>query len=86
VIHRQEELMSTLLAVGIVGVLIALIILTELLAATLPLLLVVTMVPPHERAQLAELLAAADHSRRLRFWPALRTATAARRHQIPPPS
>jgi hypothetical protein len=86
VIHRQEELMSTLLAVGIVGVLIALIILTELLAATLPLLLVVTMVPPHERAQLAELLAATDHSRRLRLWPALRTATATRRHQNPPAS
>lgn len=71
--------MSTLLVVGIVGLLIVLIGLTELLAASIPLLLVILMVPHHERAQLAELIAAADRSRRLRLWPALRAAIAARR-------
>lgn len=71
--------MSTLVAVGIVGLVIVLVGLTELLAAALPLLLVITMVPHQERAQLAELIAAVDQSRRLRLWPALRAAIAARR-------
>ncbi|GAA0474393.1 hypothetical protein Ade02nite_74970 [Paractinoplanes deccanensis] len=71
--------MSTLAVVGVVGLLVVLIALTEVIAASLPLLLVITMVPHHERAQLAELIAATDGSRRLRLWPALRAAVAARR-------
>jgi hypothetical protein len=58
---------------------VVLIVLLELTAAALPLIIVVTLVPPHERPQLAELLASIDSSRRLRLWPALRAAVAARR-------
>jgi hypothetical protein len=60
---------------------LAFIVLTELIAAVLPLVLVVALVPREERRDLAELLAAADSSRRLRLWPALRVAVAARRRQ-----
>jgi putative exporter of polyketide antibiotics len=51
----------------------------ELVAAALPILIVITMVPPEQRGGLAELLAAADSSRRLRLWTALRVAVKARR-------
>jgi len=51
----------------------------EAIAAVLPLLIVLTLVPPQERGAVAELLAAVDSSRRLRLWPALRAAVAARR-------
>ncbi|MFF5084713.1 hypothetical protein ACFY36_47380 [Actinoplanes sp. NPDC000266] len=71
--------MSAYTVMGLVALLVALVALTEVLAASVPLLLVITMVPPHERAQLAELIAAADRGRRLRLWPALRAAVAARR-------
>jgi hypothetical protein len=63
----------------IVIAVIVMIALTELAAATLPILIVVTLVPPEHRAGLAEVLAAADSSRRLRLWPALRAAVTARR-------
>jgi hypothetical protein len=52
---------------------------SELLAAVLPLLVLVLLVPPEERAELAALVAATDSSRRLRLWPALRVAVLARR-------
>ena len=52
---------------------------TELLAAVLPLLIVLAFVPPAQRSVLADLLAASDSSRRLRCWPALRLAVASRR-------
>ena len=71
--------MSTLLIAGIVAGLIVLIVLTELASATLPLLVVITLVPPDERQQLAELIATLDRRRRLRLWPALRAGVAARR-------
>jgi putative exporter of polyketide antibiotics len=74
-------MMTTLIVVGIVGVLVVVVALTEVVAAAVPLLLVITMVPPQERAQLAELIAATDRTRRLRLWPALRAAIAARRHR-----
>jgi hypothetical protein len=64
-----------LLAIGV----IALFVLTELTAAVLPVIVVVTMVPPEERHDLAKLLAAADSRRRLRLWRALRVAVKARR-------
>jgi hypothetical protein len=51
----------------------------ELLAAVLPLILVLTLVRPEERRTLADLLAAADCSHRLRLWSALRRAVATHR-------
>ncbi len=55
--------------------------LAELAAAVLPILIVVMLVPPEERQTLAALVAAADSSRRLRLWPALRTAVKLRRNE-----
>lgn len=52
---------------------------TEILAAVLPILVVVILVPPHERAALADLIAATDRSRKLRLWSALRVSVGARR-------
>lgn len=62
-----------------VAALVILLVLSEIVAAVLPVVIVVTLVPPHEREDLARLLAACDSSRRLRLWPALRTAVEARR-------
>ncbi|KUL27184.1 hypothetical protein [Actinoplanes awajinensis] len=73
--------MEPLVLVSAVAALIIFVVLTELVAAAIPVLIVITLVPPAERADLARLLAAADSSRRLRLWPALRIATAARRRQ-----
>lgn len=70
---RAELIM--LAAIAIVIVLAVL----EVIAAILPLLIVLTLVPPDERTAVAQLLAAVDSSRRLRLWPALRAAVAARR-------
>lgn len=58
---------------------LAVIIVTELVAATLPVVIVIATVPPEEREGLARLLAACDSSRRLRLWKALRLAVRARR-------
>jgi hypothetical protein len=58
---------------------VALLVLTEIIAAVLPMVIVLLFVPPHERDGLARLLAVCDSSRRLRLWPALRAAVAARR-------
>jgi hypothetical protein len=58
---------------------LALLILTELVAAALPVIIVIAMVPPQERDGLARLLAVCDSSRKLRLWPALRLAVRARR-------
>jgi hypothetical protein len=60
-------------------IVIALFILTELIASAVPVLIVAPMVPPEERHGLAELVAAADSRRRLRLWRALRVAVMARR-------
>ncbi|WP_229068213.1 hypothetical protein [Actinoplanes sp. DH11] len=60
---------------------LAVIVVTELLAAVLPVVIVIAMVPPHEREGLARLLAACDSSRRLRLWPALRLAVMMRREE-----
>jgi hypothetical protein len=62
-----------------VAAVVVLLVVTELLTAVLPLIIVLVMVPPEERHGVAELLAAADSSRRLRFWRALRVAVLARR-------
>ena len=62
-----------------VALAIIVIVMMEVIAAVLPVVVVILLVPPHERAGLAELIAAADSSRRLRMWPALRVAVRARR-------
>jgi hypothetical protein len=73
--------MTVSLVIVAMGALMVLI-LTELVAATLPVVIVIAMVPPEERESLARLLAACDSSRRLRLWPALRLAVRARRRQL----
>jgi len=67
---------AIVIAVGAVVMLFAL---TELAAAVLPLIIILAAVPPEDRRALAELIAAADSSRRLRLWPALMVAIRARR-------
>jgi putative exporter of polyketide antibiotics len=69
---------ETLMVLAVVG-LVLVVIAAEIIAAVLPILIVITLVPPEERPALAELLAAADSSRRLRLWTALRVAVKARR-------
>ncbi|BCY13056.1 hypothetical protein [Actinoplanes sp. L3-i22] len=71
--------MNFLVIAALVAALVAFFLVTELLAAALPLLIVIVLVPAHERPALAALVAATDHRRRLRLWPALRTAVATRR-------
>lgn len=73
--------MDSLAVAGIVAALVMFVVVSELVAAAIPMIIVITLVPPHERADLARVLAAADSSRRLRLWPALRLATTARRRQ-----
>jgi len=65
--------------VGAVGAFVGLVVVVELAAAVLPLVIILTFVPPCERAVLAELIAATDSSRRLRVGQALRLAVEARR-------
>lgn len=71
--------MTQIAVLAAVAALVMLFVLAEIAAAVLPLIIVVTMVPPEERHQLAQLIAACDSSRRLRIWPALRVAVKARR-------
>ena len=62
-----------------VAALVMLFVLAEIAAAVLPLIIVLALVPPDQRRDLAEVLAAYDSSRKLRLWPALRAAVRARR-------
>ncbi|GAA4588099.1 hypothetical protein BJY16_008445 [Actinoplanes octamycinicus] len=71
--------MTDLTTAGLIAALVGLFLVSELAAATLPLLIVIAVVPPHERPALAAVLAATDSRRRLHVWPALRTAVADRR-------
>ncbi|MFI5909553.1 hypothetical protein [Dactylosporangium sp. NPDC051541] len=71
----------TVYAVIIAGVAVLALIVTELVAAALPVLIVITFVPPEEREALARLLAAVDSSRRFRLWSALRLAVRERRRE-----
>jgi hypothetical protein len=73
--------MSALAVVATVAGLVAFFIIAELAAAVLPILIIVAFVPPEERRGLAELMAAADSSSRLRLWTALRVAVTARRRE-----
>jgi hypothetical protein len=78
VVH-QEASMNELAVMAAVAAFIFVVVLMEIAAAALPLIIVITLVPPGERAELADLLAACDSSRRLRLWTALHAAVAARR-------
>lgn len=71
--------MNDVAVLAAVACLVMLFVMAEIIAAVLPVIIVVVLVPPEERAALADLIAATDSSRRLRLWPALRTAVAARR-------
>ena len=71
---------STLLA-GIIALLVLLFVLSEIVSAVLPLIIVLTCVPEREREALAKVLAALDSSRRLRLWPTLRLAVTMRRQE-----
>ncbi|BCJ55620.1 hypothetical protein Asp14428_70950 [Actinoplanes sp. NBRC 14428] len=73
--------MSDLMIIGMVAGIVVFVVVVELAAAVLPVLIVVTLVPPEERHGLAECLAAADSSRRLRVWRALRAAVVNRRRE-----
>jgi len=64
-----------------VAALVMLFVLAEIAAAALPLILVIALVPPEQRKDLAEVLAAYDSSHKLRLWPALRAAVRTRRRQ-----
>jgi hypothetical protein len=61
---------------------LAVIVVAELVAAVLPVVIVIAMVPPHERDALARLLAVCDSSPKLRLWPTLRVAVRARREEL----
>lgn len=71
---------STVLA-GIIASLVLLFILSEIVAAVLPLVIVLLAVPDRERETLARVLAALDSSRRLRLWTTLRFAVTMRRQE-----
>jgi hypothetical protein len=73
--------MTSHLVVVAAGALFVLI-LTELIAASLPLIIVIALVPPEEREALAKVLAACDSTRKLRLWKALRIAVRARRRDL----
>nr|WP_221376263.1 hypothetical protein [Actinoplanes polyasparticus] len=74
--------MATSVLVGVVALIVVMIALSEILAAVIPLVIVLTCVPPGERDGLARVLAVLDSSRRLRVWSALRLAVALRRQEI----
>ena len=71
--------MRDVLVVLFVVILVVAVVAAEVLAAVLPMIIIITMVPSQERAELAQLMAAADSSHRLRVWSALRVAVLARR-------
>jgi hypothetical protein len=73
--------MTITVLAGIVALLVFLFLISEILSAVLPLIIVLTCVPERERQALAEVLAALDSSHRLRLWPALRLAVALRRQE-----
>ena len=71
--------MNEFAVLAAVAALVMLFVLAEVAAAVLPLIIVMTLVPPEQRDALARVLAACDSRRRLRLWPALRAAAKARR-------
>jgi hypothetical protein len=77
---RRTSMTFTTLA-GIVALLVFSVLLSEIVSAVLPLIIVLTCVPERERETLARVLSALDSSRRLRLWPALRLAVTLRRQE-----
>jgi hypothetical protein len=73
--------MNEFAVLAAVAALVMLFLLIEVASAVLPLIIVLTLVPPGERQELANLIAACDSSHKLRIWPALRLAVEARRRQ-----
>jgi hypothetical protein len=71
--------MNEFAVLAAVAACVMLFVVAEIAAAALPLVLVIALVPPHQREELAKLLAACDSSRKLRLWTALRAAVKARR-------
>ena len=71
--------MRDLLAVLLITALILIVALSQLMGAVLPILIVVCLVPPHERAVLADLIAAIGGSRRFGLRGAVRAVLAARK-------
>jgi hypothetical protein len=74
--------MDSEIMVLVAAVVAVVVVALEVLAAVLPLLIVVIFVPPHERAALAQVLAAVDSSPRLRLVPAIKAAVAVRRREL----
>lgn len=73
--------MTDFAVLAAVAALVMLFVLAEIVAAVLPVIIVVTLVPPAEREGLAKVIAACDSSSKLRVWSALRVAVRARRAQ-----
>ena len=73
--------MTRTLLAGIIAFLVLLFVLSEIVVAVLPLVIVLLAVPQRERDALARVLAALDSSRRLRLWTTLRFAAAMRRQE-----
>jgi hypothetical protein len=71
--------MNEFAVLAAVAALVMLFVLAEIAAAVLPLIIVMTLVPPEQRHGLAEVLAACDSSPKVRIWRALRAAVKARR-------
>ena len=71
--------MRDLLVIVLITVLVIAVVVTEVLSAVLPPLLVIVLVPPEERAQLAELIATACDTRRFGIRLAIRIARRRRR-------
>lgn len=71
--------MTDLTVLAAVAGLVALFVFAEIVAAVLPVVIIVALVPPEERDSLARVVAACDSSRKLRLWPALRLAVRNRR-------
>jgi hypothetical protein len=71
--------MEHMALIATVGSFVGFVVLVELATAVLPLVIILAFVPPHERAALADLVAATGSNRRLRFGGALRLAVVARR-------
>jgi hypothetical protein len=75
----MEATVNEFVLVLTVAAVVMLFLLAEITAATLPLLIMIIMVPPEERPALAQLVAAIDSSHKLRLWTTLRAAVIARR-------
>ncbi|MEU8817512.1 hypothetical protein [Actinoplanes sp. NPDC048796] len=73
--------MTMTVLAGIVALLVFLFLISEIMSAVVPLIIVLTCVSGRDRETLAEVLAALDSSRRLRLWPALRFAVVLRRQE-----